>query len=93
MTTTETTLKNTPELFVDGVQSVSFSNGMVRMELATVDPTKKDNDGNNELQTRQRVITSLQGFLQAYGAMDNLMNKLVESGAVKKKEAEEKPKE
>lgn len=78
------------ETFVDGLSSIGFVGGLVRCELATVDPVEKDNDGNPKLNPYQRLVISPQGFLQLFSMFQNLAGKMEEAGVLSRvKQAEE----
>ena len=59
------------EIFADGIGQIHFAGGMVRFDFMTLQP--KEN-GDPEPQ----------GFLAAYNSMQQLIDKLVEAGVLKK---------
>lgn len=89
------------ETFADSVAQIHLAGGMVRLDLATVQPAASQ-DGKRVYvpELRERVIMNLEGFLQSYATMQRFVNQLVESGIVKatppaapKAETKGKPKE
>ncbi|MCG5238982.1 hypothetical protein [Azospirillum doebereinerae] len=69
-----------PELYADGILDVGFGNGMVRIDLFSLSPLRKDENGQPLPAIRQRVVMSLQGFLSSLGAMDGMRQRLEAAG-------------
>ena len=78
-----------PELFVDGIGGVVFTNGTVRIELVCASPfdSPTPNVGEPPMLPRQRLILPLDGFLRSFGVMQNLVNKLAQEGVVRRTES------
>ena len=76
------------ELFADGIGSISFRRGVVRIDLVSLPATAADSDEDPAPVFRQRVIMPPEGFLQAVGMMQGLVNKLIEGGVVKHGDAQ-----
>ncbi len=75
------------EVYVDGAGQIHYAGGMIRLDFITIQP----NGDNGEVvkpEVKERVIMTPQGFLSVYGTMNQLVNKLVESGVLGKKEDE-----
>jgi len=72
------------EIFADGIGQIHFAGGMVRFDLVTLQPTEEGKapvpEGNI------RLIMPPQGFLATYNSMQQLIEKLVEAGVLKKNE-------
>ncbi|MBP2232951.1 hypothetical protein J2847_006286 [Azospirillum agricola] len=71
-----------PELYADGVLDIGFGNGMVRIDLFSLSPLRKDENGQPRPAIRQRVVMSLQGFLSSLGAMDGMRQRLEAAGVL-----------
>jgi hypothetical protein len=70
------------ELFTDGISNINFSNGMVRIDLVSL---RQSADGKNATtETVQRLILPPDGFLQAFGSMQQFVQKMVDAGVLKK---------
>ena len=72
------------EIFADGIGQIHFAGNMVRFDFVTLQPA-----GEGEAPTpvaNVRVIMPPQGFLAAFDSMQQLINKLVEAGVLKKNE-------
>ena len=70
------------EIFADGIGQIHFAGGMVRMDLMTLQPTEEGKAPTPE--TNVRLILPPQGFLAAFNSMQQLIDKLVEAGVLKK---------
>ena len=73
------------ELFADGFGQIHFAGGMVRFDLMTLQPGEEGKAPVPESHTR--IIMPLQGFLAAFNSMQQLSDKLVENGVLKKNES------
>ncbi len=73
------------EIFADGFGKIHFAGGMVRFDLVTLQPVEEGKAPVAE--TNLRLIMPPQGFLQAFNSMQQLIDKIVEAGVVKKNES------
>lgn len=80
----QTNLTVKKECFADIVEHLHFAGGMVRFDFATLQPEEDGNAPRPE--TAFRVIMPPQGFLGALNAMQQLADKLVDAGLLKKNE-------
>ena len=70
------------EIFADGIGQIHFAGGMVRFDLVTLQPTE---EGKAPVPaSNARLIMPPQGFLAAFNSMQQLIDKLVEAGVIKK---------
>ncbi len=67
------------EVYSDGIGQISFSGGMVRFDLMSLEP---NGDEEPTPVFKERVIMSPDGFLKSFGTMEGLINKLVEAGVL-----------
>jgi hypothetical protein len=71
--------------YIDGIETISFMEGMVHMELFNYIPTKNQQKGQRpDMEITEELILTPQGFLRAFAAMQNLVNQLEQAGVVKK---------
>lgn len=70
--------------FVDGVETISFMEGMVHMELFNYIPGSQKQKGQRPLEITEELIMTPQGFLRAFSAMQNLVTQLEQAGVVRK---------
>ena len=76
---------NKKEVFADGIGQIHFAGGMVRFDFITLQP---EEDGKAPApQSNMRIIMPPQGFLNAFNSMQQLIDKLLEAGVLKKNEA------
>lgn len=74
----------TKEIFADGIGQIHFVGNMMRCDFVTLQPTE---DGKApKAESTMRVIMPLQGFLGAFDSMQQLVNRLVAAGVLKKRE-------
>ena len=72
------------ELYADGIGQIHFAGGMVRFDFVTLQPTE---DGKAPaVESNVRMIMPPQGFLNAFNSMQQLIDRLVEAGVLKKNE-------
>jgi ribosomal protein S19E (S16A) len=71
--------------FVDGVETISFMEGMVHLELFNYIPGSQKQKGQRpDLEITEELIMTPQGFLRAFAAMQKLVNQLEQAGVVRK---------
>ncbi|OSM04109.1 hypothetical protein [Magnetofaba australis] len=75
------------DIYTEGIGEMNFNLGMVRMNLVGLSD-EKDEQGNLKPETQQRMVMSLRGFLVSLAAMQDMADKLVEAGVLKRKEGE-----
>lgn len=72
-------------IFVDGMESVSLTDGMIRMELYNVLLNRSRNpDSPSEHDITGELIMTPQGFIKAFSTMESLVRKLENAGIVKR---------
>jgi hypothetical protein len=74
------------EIFADGVSAVHVTGNLVRIDLMTVQPHLKSDNGQPVVEVNKRIIMPLEGFVQALAVQDNIVRQLIESGVLKKNE-------
>jgi len=72
------------EVFADGIGQIHFAGGMVRYDFITLQPNENGQAPTPEASLR--IIMPPQGFLSAFNAMQQLIDKLVEAGVLQKNE-------
>ena len=71
------------ETFIDGVQEIGFGRGLIRMNLASLSATERDDKNNPTLETRHRLLMTPEGFLNLFGAMENMAKQLADANVLK----------
>lgn len=73
------------EIYADGIGQIHFAGNMVRFDFVTLQPQE---DGKNPVaQSNVRVIMPPTGFLSAFNSMQQLIDKLLDAGVLKKNDA------
>lgn len=72
-----------PEVFADGVSQVSFSE-VFRIILAGINPEKGQSEEGIPLTPKMTVLMPVNGFLQTFKAMKDVIDQMVEAGALDK---------
>lgn len=70
------------DLYADAVGEITVMGGVVRIDFVTLSATRRGEDGRPVAEFSQRVVLPLPGFLNAFGAMDRVMQQLIERGVV-----------
>ena len=76
------------EIFADGIGQIHFAGGMVRYDFITLQPQEEGKAPTPEASCR--IIIPPQGFLSAFNALQQLIDKLVEAGVLQKNENAQK---
>jgi len=77
--------------FIDGVQEISINQGVVRVDMFTYSAEKRTENGDFAPEFEMRLLMSPEGFLQTFSAMERIVNRLIEQGAINRKGAEPAP--
>ena len=78
------------EIFIDGVSSMNFLNGMVRVGMGTMVPTNSDDpNATPPFNEKFRLIMPLNAFLASYNSYGELVKKLEENGVIARQEQNE----
>ncbi len=72
------------EIYADGVGQIHFAGNMVRYDFVTLQPGANGDAPKPE--SAYRVIMPPQGFLSMFNSMQQLIDKLVDAGVLKKNE-------
>jgi hypothetical protein len=73
-----------PEVYADGVDQITVSGSIVRVDLVSLSPTERGADNNPKSVFRQRLIFSIEGFANSVEVMQKALQGLVDAGAVKR---------
>jgi hypothetical protein len=73
-----------PELYSDGVGQITVTGGVVRVDLVSLSPTERDANNNPKATFRQRLIFSLEGFVNSAEAMQKILQGLFDAGVVQR---------
>jgi len=73
-----------PQIYADGFSNITFANGMVRIDLASTPPGPVEGGNPPAAEVHHRIILTPRAFLQSMGMMQDLMNKLIAAGVVRR---------
>ncbi|MDB5564436.1 MAG: hypothetical protein JWP84_1002 [Tardiphaga sp.] len=74
------------ELYTDGVDEITVSGTIVRVDLVSLSPTERDANNAPKKVFRQRLIFSIEAFANSVEVMQNALRGLVEAGVIKRSE-------
>jgi hypothetical protein len=72
------------ELFTDGVDEITVSGTIVRVDLISLSPTERDANNVPKKVFRQRLIFSVEAFANSVEVMQNALQGLVDAGVIKR---------
>ena len=74
------------ETFFDTLASISVIGGMVRLDFATYDAEANPPEEGQDpaMVVRQRLIIPINGFAQAFGMQEEIIQKLTENNIIQK---------
>ncbi|WP_094604116.1 hypothetical protein SPSIL_045640 [Sporomusa silvacetica DSM 10669] len=71
------------EIFADGISAVHVTGNLVRIDLMTLQPHLKSDNGQPVVDVSKRIIMPLEGFVQALATQENIVNQLIKAGVLK----------
>jgi hypothetical protein len=75
------------EVYTDGVDEITVSGSIVRVDLVSLSPTERDANNVPKKVFRQRLIFSIEAFANSVELMQNALQKLVDAGVVTRQPA------
>jgi hypothetical protein len=73
------------EIFADAISAIHVTGQLVRIDLMTMQPQLKSDNGQPVVDISKRIIMPLEGFIQSLTVQDNIVKQLVAAGVLKKK--------
>lgn len=74
------------EIFADGISAIHVTGNLVRLDLMTVQPQLKSDNGQPVVEINRRIIMPLEGFVQSLATQQDIVKQLVEAGILKQNE-------
>ncbi|SMC96260.1 hypothetical protein [Sporomusa malonica] len=71
------------EIFVDGISAIHVTGQLVRIDLMTVQPHLKSDNGQPVVDISNRIIMPLEGLIQSLAVQENIVKQLIEAGVLK----------
>ncbi len=75
------------EIFADGISAIHVTGNLVRIDLMTVQPHLKSDNGQPVVEINRRIIMPLEGFVQALATQQDIARQLVDAGILKQNDA------
>lgn len=72
------------EIYADAISGVHVTGNIVRIDLMTVQPHLKSDNGQPVVDINKRIIMPLDGFIQSLTVQENIMKQLIDKGVLKK---------
>ena len=70
------------EMYSDGVEEITVTGTIVRVDLISLSPTERDANNNPKKIFRQRLIFSAEAFANSVEVMQSALRGLVDAGVV-----------
>jgi hypothetical protein len=70
------------EVFTDGIEEITVTGTIVRVDLVSLSPTERDANGLPKRTFRQRLIFSPEAFANSVEVMQGALRGLVDAGVV-----------
>ena len=74
-------MKNTKEIYADGVETIHVLNGTVRMDMFSLQPPQEG--GSPTPEVFGRVIMPIQSFLNMHSTMQQIVDKMLADGLIR----------
>ena len=71
------------EIFADGISAIHVTGNLVRIDLLTLQPQLKSDNGQPVVDISKRIIMPLEGFVQSLATQQDIVNKLIAAGVLK----------
>lgn len=76
------------ELYTDGIEEITVSGTIVRIDLVSLSPTERDANNAPKRVFAQRLIFSVESFANSVDVMQKALQGLVDAGVVRRNPAE-----
>jgi hypothetical protein len=74
------------EIFIDGISEITVTGPTIRIDAFTASPSEKDADGNPKRVFRQRIIMTLEAFMNTRDLIERVARELIEGGVVRRRD-------
>jgi len=71
------------EIFADGISAVHVTGNVVRIDLMTLQPHLKSDNGQPVVEVNKRIIMPLESFVQSLALQQDIVRQLIEAGVLK----------
>ena len=77
------------ELYTDGIEEITVSGSIVRVDLVSLSPTERDANNATKRVFSQRLIFSVESFANSVDVMQKALQGLVDAGAIRRQQPAE----
>ena len=77
------------ELYTDGIEEITVSGTIVRVDLVSLSPTERDANNAPKRVFSQRLIFSVESFANSVDVMQQALQGLVDAGAIRRNQPAE----
>ena len=77
------------EIFADGISAIHVTGNLVRIDLMTVQPHLKSDNGQPVIEVNKRIVMSIEGFVAALATQQDIVKQLIEVGVLKENAVQE----
>lgn len=70
------------EVYSDGIEEITVTGSIVRVDLVSLSPTERDAGGRPKKVFRQRLVFSVEAFANSVEVMQGALRGLVEAGVI-----------
>lgn len=74
-------MKDIKEIYTDGVETIHVLNTTVRLDMFSLQPPQEG--GKPSPHVFERIVMPVQSFLNMYGAMQQIVEKMAQDGLIK----------
>lgn len=74
----------TEELYADQIGEIAVTGSVIRLDLVSLSGTERDENKKPKPVFRQRIIMPVEGFVQSFALMAQVLQQLEKSGVIKK---------
>lgn len=71
------------EIFADNISAIHVTGNMIRIDLITLQPQLKNENGQPVFDVSNRIVMPLAGFINAFGVQESIIKQLIDAGVLK----------
>lgn len=73
-------MNNVSVNYTDGISHIHVTGNLVRFDLITLQPHRKDDNGQPVYEITQRLVMPIEGFIQAFNLQEAIVQNLISKG-------------
>jgi hypothetical protein len=79
------------ERYADTIGEVTLTGAVVRIDLASLSPTERDEKNQPKMVIRERIVMPVDGFVRSFALMAQVMQQLEKQGVIRRQTGEAAP--